>query len=146
VINDLTRLLAKPVNKADELLLIGRRHIRSNNSWMHNYQRLVKGKPRWQLFMNPKDLAKLDLKDNSQVVIKSRVGEVTTSVVASDEMMPGVVSLPHGWGHNLKGVQMQIATQQQGVNCNVLTDDQFIDQASGNAALNGVPVTVSAAL
>ena len=146
LLNDLQRLADKAMpTDEDELLLIGRRHIRSNNSWMHNYHRLVKGKPRWQLFMNPEDLAKRGLVDDAEVTIKSRVGEVTTKVVSSDEMMPGVVSLPHGWGHNLKGVKMQIATEQNGVNCNVLTDDQFVDLASGNAALNGVPVTVKAA-
>ena len=145
IINDLNRLRAKPIDKnRDSLLLIGRRHIRSNNSWMHNYHRLVKGKPRWQLHMHPDDLARLDIQDESQVTIKSRVGEITTQVLASDQMMPGVVSLPHGWGHNMKGVKMAIASEQQGVNCNVLTDEQFIDQVSGNAALNGVPVTVRA--
>ena len=146
IIKDLQRL-SEQANSTDtnSLLLIGRRHIRSNNSWMHNYHRLVKGKPRWQLFMHPDDLARLEIENESQVVIKSRVGEITTQVLASEEMMPGVVSLPHGWGHNIKGVKMGIATKQKGVNCNVLTDDQFIDQASGNAALNGVPVTISSA-
>ena len=85
------------------------------------------------------------LKDEAQVTIESRVGAVTTTVLSTDEVMPGVVSLPHGWGHNRKGVKMAIATQQQGVNCNELTDDKFIDKMSGNAALNGVPVTVKAA-
>ena len=113
---------------------------------MHNYHRLVKGKPRWQLYMHPKDLERLGIESESMVRITSRVGELSTQVVASDDMMPGVVSLPHGWGHNMKGVKMSIATEQQGANCNVLTDDQFIDQASGNAALNGVHVSVSAAL
>ncbi|GAB3091409.1 molybdopterin-dependent oxidoreductase [Aestuariicella hydrocarbonica] len=130
---------------ADELLLIGRRHVRSNNSWMHNYQRLVKGKPRWQLLMHPDDLARHHLSDNSEVTIESRVGKVTTTVVASNEVMPGVVSLPHGWGHKRKGVQMGIAAEQQGVSCNDLTDEQRFDPVSGNAVLNGVPVKVFAA-
>ena len=146
IIDDLSRLKAKPlIEDKDSLLLIGRRHIRSNNSWMHNYHRLVKGKPRWQLYMHPDDLARLGIDNESQVTVSSRVGKITTQVIASDEMMPGVVSLPHGWGHNKKGVKMTIAKEQQGVNCNVLTDDQFIDQLSGNAALNGVPVQVSSA-
>ena len=145
IINDLGRLKSKQINQQENtLLLIGRRHIRSNNSWMHNYHRLVKGKPRWQLFMHPQDLERLEIENESMVKVTSRVGEIMTQVLASDDMMPGVVSLPHGWGHNMKGVKMSIATEQQGVNCNVLTDDQFIDQASGNAALNGVPVSVSA--
>jgi len=126
----------------EQLLLIGRRHVRSNNSWMHNYHRLVKGKPRWQLMMHPDDLAARQLENNSQVTVKSRVGSITTTVIASDELMPGVVSLPHGWGHNKKGVQMRIASEQQGANCNELTDSKLIDQLCGNAALNGVPVEV----
>ena len=146
-INDLGRLIESQHQKTDtEMLLIGRRHVRSNNSWMHNYHRLVKGKPRWQLMMHPDDLAEQGLKDNSQVTIESRVGSVTTTVVATDQVMPGVVSLPHGWGHQKKGVKMLIARQQQGVNCNELTDDKLIDQLSGNAALNGVRVTVKQAV
>lgn len=146
IINDLARLTERAQQQtSNDLLLIGRRHVRSNNSWMHNYHRLVKGKPRWQLMMHPEDLAKRGLEDQSEVKIISRVGEVTTTVVATDELMPGVVSLPHGWGHNKKGVRMSIATQQQGVNCNELTDEKFIDELSGNAALNGVPVSVVAA-
>ncbi len=128
----------------DELLLIGRRHVRSNNSWMHNYHRLVKGKPRWQLQMHPDDLESLSLSDGDAVTVRSRVGEITTVVESTDEMMPGVVSLPHGWGHDKAGVQMSIASKQKGVNCNALTDDKFFDKLSGNAALNGVPVTISA--
>lgn len=144
IINDIPRLK----NKQDkllpnQLLLIGRRHIRSNNSWMHNYHRLVKGKPRWQLMMHPDDLNARCISDGSHVTIASRVGSVTTQVIASDELMPGVVSLPHGWGHNKKGVKMSIARQQQGVNCNELTDNKLIDKLCGNAALNGVPVTVT---
>ncbi len=127
-----------------ELLLIGRRHVRSNNSWMHNYKRLIKGKPRWQLLMHPEDLAAHQLEDNSQVRIQSRVGEVVTTVQASEEVMPGVVSLPHGWGHKRKGVKMTIAAEQEGVSCNDLTDEKLIDAVSGNAAFNGVPVKVSA--
>ncbi|MBT8114831.1 MAG: molybdopterin-dependent oxidoreductase [Arenicella sp.] len=145
-LEDLPRLLnASSELDSGQLLLIGRRHVRSNNSWMHNYHRLVKGKPRWQLMMHPDDLADRQIKDASEVTIKSRVGEVTTTVVATDEVMRGVVSLPHGWGHQKQGVRLHIASQQQGVNCNELTDDKLLDQLSGNAALNGVPVTVSAA-
>ncbi len=145
LINDLKRLFDSATERPeDELLLIGRRHVRSNNSWMHNYHRLVKGKPRWQLMMHPDDMASRGLSDESEVRIQSRVGEVTTTVIATDEVMPGVVSLPHGWGHKKYPVKMGIAAQQDGVNCNELTDDKFIDKVSGNAALNGVPVTVSA--
>jgi anaerobic selenocysteine-containing dehydrogenase len=145
IIEDLARLgTDQSATAKDEFLLIGRRHIRSNNSWMHNSHRLVKGKPRWQLLMHPDDLAAHQLQDQSQVRIQSRVGEVQTQVVASDEVMPGVVSLPHGWGHKRDGVSMEIAAEQGGVSCNDLTDDKLIDQASGNSALNGVPVRVFA--
>ena len=128
-----------------EFLLIGRRHVRSNNSWMHNYHRLVKGKPRWQLQMHPTDLEALSLSDGDLVNIQSRVGELSTIVESTEDVMPGVVSLPHGWGHRKPGVRMSIASEQDGVNCNALTDDKFFDKISGNAALNGVPVKVSAA-
>jgi anaerobic selenocysteine-containing dehydrogenase len=145
IVKELARLAEDQQAMATgELLLIGRRHIRSNNSWMHNSHRLVKGKPRWQLLMHPQDLAAHQLQDQSQVRIQSRVGEVQTLVVASDEVMPGVVSLPHGWGHKRDGVSMEIAREQGGVSCNDLTDDKLIDQASGNSALNGVPVRVFA--
>jgi anaerobic selenocysteine-containing dehydrogenase len=142
---DLARLASDlQTTEEGELLLIGRRHIRSNNSWMHNSHRLVKGKPRWQLLMHPQDMATHQLQDQSQVRIQSRVGEVQTQVLASDEVMPGVVSLPHGWGHQRDGVNLEIAAEQAGVSCNDLTDDKLIDQASGNSALNGVPVRVFA--
>ena len=145
IIEDLARLgTDQSATAKDEFLLIGRRHIRSNNSWMHNSHRLVKGKPRWQLLMHPDDLAAHQLQDQSQVRIQSRVGEVQTQVMASDEVMPGVVSLPHGWGHKRDGVSMEIAAAQGGVSCNDLTDDKLIDQASGNSALNGVPVRIFA--
>lgn len=131
--------------KAGELRLIGRRHVRSNNSWMHNYQRLVKGKPRDQLLMHPDDLASRGLQDGQQVIIRSRVGEVTVAVVASDEMLAGVVSLPHGWGHNRKGIAQDVAAAHAGVSANDLTDELFLDPVTGNAALNGLTVEVVAA-
>lgn len=145
LIEDLDRLKNSAKDEvSDSLLLIGRRHVRSNNSWMHNYQRLVKGRPRWQLMMHPSDLVARGLDNESEVTIESRVGSVTTTVIASDEIMPGVVSLPHGWGHNKKGVKMDIASKQEGVNCNELTDHTLLDKLCGNAALNGVPVAVRA--
>ncbi|HDZ57665.1 MAG TPA: molybdopterin oxidoreductase family protein [Pseudomonas xinjiangensis] len=128
-----------------ELRLIGRRHVRSNNSWMHNYQRLVKGKPRDQLLMNPVDLERRGLIDGQDVLISSRVGEVRVAVCASDEMLEGVVSLPHGWGHNRQGSRQDIAAAHAGVSANDLTDERFLDPVTGNAALNGVSVQVVAA-
>lgn len=128
-----------------ELLLIGRRHVRSNNSWMHNYQRLVKGKARHQLLMHPLDLASRSLSDGQRVRVRSRVGSIEVEVVASTDLMPGVVSLPHGWGHARPGVQLGIACGLSGASANDLTDPQLLDGLSGNAALNGVPVEVVAA-
>lgn len=141
---DLTRF-AEQAQPADQLLLIGRRHVRSNNSWMHNYHRLVKGKPRHQLLMNPQDLASRGLADGQRVQVRSRVGSIEVEVAASDEVMAGVVSLPHGWGHARPGVQMDIARAQPGASANDLTDERQLDALSGNAVLNGVPVEVVAA-
>jgi len=129
---------------AGGLLLIGRRHVRSNNSWMHNYRRLVKGKPRHQLLMHPADLAGRGLSDGQRVRVRSRVGSIDVEVAASDELMPGVVSLPHGWGHDRGGVRLQIAGELPGASANDLTDERLYDALSGNAALNGVPVEVAA--
>ncbi|MFC6335768.1 molybdopterin-dependent oxidoreductase [Pseudomonas sp. CCM 7891] len=145
ILADLARFAAQPLPTVDELLLIGRRHVRSNNSWMHNYHRLVKGKPRHQLLMHPEDLAQRQLSDGQRVRISSRIGMIEVEVMASLDMMPGVVSLPHGWGHGRPGVQMSIASGQPGASANDLTDERHLDELSGNAALNGVPVRVEAA-
>lgn len=126
------------------LLLIGRRHLRSNNSWMHNYRRLVKGKSRHQLFMHPEDAERLGLGDGQEVRVRSRTGSVDVELLRTDAVMPGVVSLPHGWGHGRAGVKLSVAQEHPGVSANDLTDDQFVDRVSGNAALNGVPVSVEA--
>ncbi|VXC28803.1 Formate dehydrogenase-O, major subunit [Pseudomonas sp. 8BK] len=145
IMADLQRFAELPTAKADELLLIGRRHVRSNNSWMHNYHRLVKGKPRHQLLMHPADLSQRGLTDGQLVRVRSRVGVIEVEVAASEDMMAGVVSLPHGWGHARPGVQMSIASEQPGASANDLTDERQLDVLSGNAALNGVPVQVEAA-
>ncbi len=143
VLKDLERLLEQEPDSEDmPFRLIGRRHVRSNNSWMHNYQRLVKGKGRCQLMMHPDDATKLGLQTGQAVKVSSRVGEVIAELEATDEVMPGVVSLPHGWGHGRKGVKAGIAQAHPGVSVNDLTDDQFVDELSGNAALNGVPVAI----
>ncbi|HEY9545055.1 MAG TPA: molybdopterin oxidoreductase family protein [Solimonas sp.] len=125
-----------------ELWLIGRRHVRSNNSWMHNAQRLVKGKPRHQLFMHPDDLAVRGVVDGQIVRVTSRVGHVDVEVQATHDIMRGVVSLPHGWGHARPGTQQRIARAHPGISINDLTDDRSLDRLSGNAALNGLPVIV----
>ena len=145
ILADLARFAELQAPAADELLMIGRRHVRSNNSWMHNFHRLVKGKPRHQLLMHPQDLLSRGLADGQRVRVTSRVGVIEVEVLASLDMMRGVVSLPHGWGHARPGVRMTIASGQPGSSANDLTDERQLDELSGNAALNGVPVTVAAA-
>ena len=145
LLDDLHRLACQAPPAAGDLLLIGRRHIRSNNSWMHNFHRLVKGKPRHHLLMHPEDLQQRQLQDGQRVRIRSRTGVLEVEVQACEDMMPGVVSLPHGFGHGRLGVHLQIAQSQPGVSANDLTDESLRDQVSGNAALNGVPVQVEAA-
>lgn len=145
VLDDLQRLARLVPPATEQLLLIGRRHVRSNNSWMHNFHRLVKGKPRHQLLMHPDDLGSRHLRDGQWVQVTSRVGSVRVQVLASDEVMPGVVSLPHGYGHGLKGAHLEVANGQVGASANDLTDEHLRDAVSGNAALNGVPVEVVAA-
>ncbi|WP_428313299.1 molybdopterin-dependent oxidoreductase [Hydrocarboniphaga sp.] len=127
-----------------ELKLIGRRHVRSNNSWMHNSTRLTKGPARHQLLMHPQDLLSRALIDGSKVRVRSRTGEIVVEVASSEQMMPGVVSLPHGWGHDRAGIRMDNAQRQPGASANDLTDELELD-VSGNAALNGVAVEVEAA-
>lgn len=125
-----------------DLRLIGRRHLRSNNSWMHNSRRLMKGKDRCTLLMHPDDAAARDLADGQLAQVRSRVGEVEVPVELSESMMPGVVSLPHGYGHGRQGVQQSVAREHPGVSMNDLTDAQEIDAVGGTAVLSGVPVAV----
>ena len=141
VVEDLARLDAAVV--PDGLLLVGRRHQRDNNSWMHNTPRLTKGRPRHQLLMHPDDLASRSIADGVVVRVESAVGAVEVEVQASDDMMPGVVSLPHGYGHRRDGVRLEHAAGLPGASMNDLTDPSVLD-VSGNAVLSGVPVTVSA--
>lgn len=143
VVRDVARLAAVEAPADDGLLLIGRRHQRDCNSWMHNSERLTRGRPRHQLLMNPADLADRDIADGSRVRVTSRVGSVEVDVAASDDLMPGVVSLPHGYGHARDGVRMERSREVPGVSVNDLTDPELLD-VSGNAALNGVPVAVTA--
>jgi anaerobic selenocysteine-containing dehydrogenase len=126
------------------LLLIGRRQLRSNNSWMHNSQRLVKGKPQCTILMHPSDAAHRQLVAGQKVLVRSRVGSIVLPIAISDEIMPGVVSIPHGWGHDRSGNQMEIAQQHAGESINDITDNQAVDVLCGTAAFNGTIVTVDA--
>ncbi|MAB26626.1 MAG: dehydrogenase [Alteromonadaceae bacterium] len=145
VLADVHRFVRDGNVASDQYRLIGRRHVRDNNSWMHNHHRLMKGKSRCHLLMHPDDVAKEGWRSGMLVTIQSRVGAVDAELSASDEMMPGVVSLPHGYGHGLAGTRSEVASRHAGVSCNDITDDQFVDQLSGNAAVNGVSVRLSAA-
>ncbi len=143
IVGDLPRLEAAFARPAPALVLINRRELRSNNSWMHNLVPLIKGPDRCTLRVHPDDAARLGLADGSRARVRSRVGEVIAPVEITDEVMPGVISLPHGYGHDLPGVRMDVARRRAGVNVNLLSDDERIDLPSGNAALNGVPVDVA---
>jgi anaerobic selenocysteine-containing dehydrogenase len=128
-----------------ELLLIGRRQLRSNNSWMHNSERLVKGnpaKPQCTILMHPADAAERNLKQGQKAMVKSRVGKIILPVELSDEIMRGVVSIPHGWGHDRDGNRLTVAQQHAGASINDLMDEFSIDVISGTAAFNGTRVTV----
>ena len=127
-----------------ELRLIGRRDVRSNNSWMHNYPRLMKGRDRCTLLMHPSDAERLDLATASHVSVASRAGRVTAPLEISDRVMPGVVSLPHGWGHDREGTRLEVASRHPGVSLNDLTEGA-VDELCGNAVLSGVPVRVEPA-
>lgn len=139
-----SRTVAPTAELPGTLMLIGRRDARSNNSWMHNALRLVKGKARHQLLAHPVDLQARGLVDGAWVRIRSRTGQVETEVRADAGMMPGVVSLPHGFGHQRRGVQMQRASMVRGVSINDLTDTHALDRPSGNAAFSATPVWVEA--
>jgi anaerobic selenocysteine-containing dehydrogenase len=116
--------------------------VRSNNSWLHNSQRLVKGKPRCNLLIHPDDASRRGVRDGAIVRLRSRVGEVQVTAEVTADIMPGVVSLPHGWGHDRDGIRLSVASRHAGVSLNDLVDDQRIDALTGTAVLNGTPVEV----
>ena len=132
-------------NQEKSMVLIGRRHIKTNNSWLHNSPRMVKGNNRCTLQLHPDDAKAHGIEDGDKVSVKSRVGQLTVEAEITDAIMPSVVSIPHGWGHNKKGIKLSVASQTPGVNTNILTDDLQVDELSGNAVLNGVPVELEKA-
>ncbi len=142
ILADVRRVGEEMDRKAEGLVLIGRRHVRSNNSWMHNCPSLVKGPDRSALLVHPEDAAAIGLSDGGEALVRSRVGEVTATVRVTDEVMRGVVSLPHGYGHATAKDTMRIAGALHGPSMNVLTDDAEVDPLSGSAVLTGTPVTV----
>ena len=147
LVKDLERVRMKLLGAVDSnghLLLIGRRQLRSNNSWLHNSERMVKGKVRCTVLMHPNDAADRDLISGQNVLVRSRVGEIVLPLEVTEEMMPGVVSIPHGWGHDRSGNRIAVAQQHAGASINDVTDHQAIDAVCGTAAFNGTPVTVVA--
>jgi anaerobic selenocysteine-containing dehydrogenase len=143
-LRDVPRLEASLGQAAPELVLIGRRSLRSNNSWMHNSHRLVKGKPQCTLLVNPRDAAARGLANGARAELSSRAGRVEVPIEVSDEVPAGVVCLPHGYGHGAQGAQLSIANAHAGASVNDVTDELAVDPLSGNAALNGVAVAVTA--
>jgi anaerobic selenocysteine-containing dehydrogenase len=137
---DLLSLALAPA--PDALLLVGRRHLRSNNSWMHNSHRLTKGPRRDHLWIHPDDAARRSIADGDQVRLASRVGEVSVTAKVTERMMPGAVCLPHGFGQRRDGVRLALATTLQGASYNDVSDETALDPLSGNAAVNALPVTV----
>jgi len=138
--------LATRLERGDsaQLLLISRRHVRSNNSWMHNVNVLMKGKDRCTLLIHPDDAARLGVEDTKLARVTSEAGAVDVTVEVTDEMMPGVVSLPHGWGHDKPGTRLSVASEYPGVNNNLLAPGRLVDVPSNNAIVNGIPVDVAA--
>jgi anaerobic selenocysteine-containing dehydrogenase len=146
IVADLDRLRAAMARERNGgMVLIGRRQLRSNNSWMHNLPALVKGKESCTLHIHPDDAERLGLADGEPARITSAAGSLDAPVETTEDIMPGVVSIPHGWGHGAHGARMGVASEHAGVNTNVLADESQVDPMSGNAVLNGIPVAIERA-
>ena len=142
LLDDLPRLAERIERPAEPLVLVSRRHLRSNNTWLHNVPALMKGKDRCTLLIHPDDAARCGVTDNEIVTVKSEAGEIKVPVEITDSIKPGVVSMPHGWGHGKPGTRMSVANNSPGANTNVLSPPTFVDEPSGNGVLNGIPVTI----
>ncbi|MCK0176029.1 MULTISPECIES: molybdopterin-dependent oxidoreductase [Mycobacteriaceae] len=143
LLDDLPRLAARLDRDADGLVLVSRRHLRSNNSWLHNVAPLMKGRDRCTLLMHRIDAQHCRVGDGDTVTVTSSSGSIEVPVEVTEAIKPGVVSMPHGWGHNRPGTRMTVANASPGVNTNILSPPTFLDEPSGNGALNGIPVTVT---
>ena len=143
IVRDISRLWDSAGDPDGKMVLIGRRDLRSNNSWMHNLGALVAGKPRCTLRIHPADAEPLGLKDSDLATVTSRVGSVELPVEISEDISPGVASIPHGWGHDSPHIQLDTARAHAGVNSNQLADEERLDVPSGNAVLCGIPITVT---
>jgi anaerobic selenocysteine-containing dehydrogenase len=147
ILGDLPRLRARIAESGTPstnsgFRLVSRRHLRSKNSWLHNVKVLVKGKDRCTLLVHPDDAVGAGLVDGGRARVSSEAGTIEVPVEVTDEMMPGVVSLPHGWGHDTPGTRMAVAREHAGVNNNLLAPMHFYDSLSNNHAVNGIPVEV----
>jgi anaerobic selenocysteine-containing dehydrogenase len=140
LLQDLARVSAALAQTPADLVLIGRRDVRSGNSWMHNLPVLAKGPYRCEALVHPQDAQRHGVPDGARAQLSSAHGSITVQVKFCDDMMPGVISLPHGWGHDLPGIQMQVASQRPGVNMNELLDENWRDPLSGNSVLSGIAV------
>ena len=137
-----TRLVAEADRRTNgHLALIGRRQLRSNNSWLHNSPRLMKGDRGCTLLVHPADAAARQLATGDLAELESEAGRLAVPVEVTDAVRPGVVSLPHGWGHNRDGIELNVARNHAGASANDVTSERYLDTLSGNAAFNGVPVT-----
>jgi anaerobic selenocysteine-containing dehydrogenase len=142
LVDDVARLRARLSRVDHELLLTSRRHLRSNNSWMHNVPALMRGKDRCTLLIHPSDAQRAGLQSGDVAEVSTDEGSLIVSAEVSDEMMPGVVSLPHGWGHGVDGTRLQVANQRPGVNSNLLNPAHLVDVPSNTQVVNGVPCRV----
>jgi anaerobic selenocysteine-containing dehydrogenase len=145
LVDDVARLEAALDRPVPQLVLVGRRDLRSNNSWMHNIPVLVKGKERCTVHVHPHDAAAHGVADGEVVRVRSAAGEVTIPAEVTEAVRPGVVSIPHGWGHDRPGIRLGVAARHAGTNSNVLARTDLFDPVSGNAVLNGIPVTLEPA-
>jgi anaerobic selenocysteine-containing dehydrogenase len=144
IAGDMPRLVAALDRRQNGgMVLIGRRQLRSNNSWMHNLEPLVRGKEACTAHVHPDDAERLGLRDGERARVSSRAGSIEVPVEVTDAVMPGVVSIPHGWGHDTEGARMTVAAAHAGSNSNTLADETLIDPLSGNAVLNGIPVELA---
>lgn len=135
----------RPTETNQSLVLIGRRNLKSNNSWMHNCPSLNKGRNQCYALMHPTDAAERQIADGHEIVITTKIGTISLPVMLSEKIMPGVVSIPHGWGHHRQGTSLAVAEANPGVSLNDVLDDSSVDEFCGNAALVGQPVMVSRA-
>lgn len=143
LLDDLPRLAGRLDRDTEDLVLVSRRHLRSNNSWLHNVAALMKGRDRCTLLMHPADAASHGVTDGDLVRVVSSAGRIEVPVEVTEAIKPGVVSMPHGWGHDRPGTRLSVANGSPGVNTNILSPPTFLDEPSGNGALNGIPVAIA---